>query len=176
MKSVELMLKHLCHPRVLQLLMGIFVLLILWNIVSSVRLFSTLDKEVQLKIEASTRADKHTKGAMAFQSTTNQSLFGDYVPRNIDAAGVRESLSNFKVVGVIFSEHEEDSKVLLQKQDGQEQFFSIGDTLSDGSIIKRITSEGVLLLRAGELERLSLPKEELRFQQNDKPLPLGDER
>lgn len=127
-----------------------------------------------MRIDASQRQDAHGHEA-ALQSTLNLALFGDYVPDHLDAAGVRQSMLNLKVVGVLFDEIEKDSQVLLQKPDGQEQFFRIGDTLSDGAVIKRITTEGVLVLHAGELERLSLPKEDLHFRDPAQPLSFGEE-
>lgn len=174
MKSVELIMKHASRPLVLQLMSAVFVVLLIWDWVSGIGLLSRLNHVVELKIVAS-KSQESEEHEATLQSTLNQPLFGEYVPSNLDAAGIRQSMSDLKVVGVLFSEDEEDSQVLLQKPDGQEQFFRIGDTLSDGSTIKRITTEGVLVLRAGELERLSLPKEELQFRAPGPGLPLGDD-
>ena len=174
MKSVELILKHASRPLVLQLFCAVFVVLMIWDWVSGISLFSQLNRDAQSRIVASKNqeSEAHESG---LQSTLNQALFGEYVPINLDAAGVRQSMLDLKVVGVLFALNENDSQVLLQKPDGHEQFFRVGDTLEDGSMIKRITNEGVLVLRAGELERLSLPKEELQFRTSGTPLPLGDE-
>ncbi len=174
MKSVELILKHASRPLVLQLICAAFVVLIAWDWGDGIRLFSRLNDSVQSRIEASKKQETGAHESV-LQSSINQSLFGEYVPNSLDAAGVRQSMLDLKVIGVLFALDEKDSQVLLQKPDGQEQFFRVGDTLSDGSMIKRITTEGVLLLRAGELERLSLPKEELQFRTAGTPLPLGDE-
>jgi general secretion pathway protein C len=174
MKSVELILKHASRPLLLQFLSAVFVVLMIWDWVSGIGLFSGLNHAVQSRILASKNQESGAHES-SLQSTLNQSLFGEYVPSSLDAAGVRQSMLDLKVVGVLFAVNEKDSQVLLQRPDGQEQFFRVGDTLSDGSMIKRITTEGVLVLRAGELERLSLPKEELQFRASGTPLPLGDE-
>lgn len=174
MKSIESILNHASRPLVLQFISALFVLLIIWNLVSGIRFFSNLNHSAQMRIDASQHQDARVQEEV-LQSALNQPLFGDYVPDNLDAAGIRQSMLNVKVVGVLFDTKEKESQVLLQKPDGQEQFYRIGDTLSDGSVIKRITTEGVLVLHAGELERLSLPKEALQFRDADKPLPLGDE-
>lgn len=174
MTSVELILKHASRPIVLQLLCVAFVVLITWDWGSGIRLFSRLNSSAQSRINASKEQESQVHES-TLQASVNQSLFGDYVPNSLNAAGVRQSMLDLKVVGVLFALNENDSQVLLQKPDGQEQFFRVGDALSDGSIIKRITTEGVLVLRAGELERLSLPKEELQFRTVGKPLPLGDD-
>lgn len=174
MKSVELIIKHASQPLVLQLISTVFVVLIIWDLALGVNLLSRLNR-----IVASDIATNQNQESKAHESTVdsvfNMPLFGEYVPVNLDAAGVRQSMLDLKVVGVIFAENEQDSQVLLQKPDGQEQFFRVGDALSDGSIIKRITTEGVLFLRAGELERLSLPKEELQFRTHGDSLRLGND-
>ena len=174
MKSFELILKHVSRPLVLQLICAVLVVLITWDWGAGIRLFSRLNDSAQSRIEDSKKQEA-VGHESTLQSSVNQSLFGEYVPNSLDAAGVRQSMLDLKVVGVLFALNENDSQVLLQKPDGQEQFFRVGDTLSDGSMIKRITTEGVLVLRAGELERLSLPKEELQFRTAGTPLPLGDE-
>lgn len=172
MKSVELIIKHASQPLVLQLISTVFVVLIIWDLASGVNLLSRLNRIVASDIAASQNQELKAHESTV-DSALNLPIFGEYVPVSLDAAGVRQSMLDLKVVGVIFAEDEQDSQVLLQKPDGQEQFFRVGDALSDGSIIKRITTEGVLFLRAGELERLSLPKEELQFRTPGNPLRLG---
>lgn len=174
MKSIELIRKHASRPLLLQLMSAILVMLMMWDWISGMRLLSRLNLDVQSRIMASENQDSHAH-ALTLQSTLNQPLFGEYVPSSLDAAGVRQSMLDLKVVGVLFAVNEKDSQVLLQKPNGQEQFFRVGDTLSDGSTIKRITTEGVLVLRAGELERLSLPKEELQFRSPGILRPLGEQ-
>lgn len=174
MKPVEWIMKHVSQPLVFQSMSAVFAVLLIWDWASGIGLFSRLNHEAEGRINISKNHDPRSHQA-ALQSTLNLPLFGDYLPGNLDAAGVRQSMLNLKVVGVLFSENEKDSQVLLQKPEGQEQFYRVDDRLPDGSTIKRITTEGVLILRAGELERLSLPKEELKFRKSDAPLPLGDD-
>lgn len=99
-----------------------------------------------------------------------QYFFGEYIPKAIDDAGVKESMLNVKVVGVLFAIPESDSQVILKIETGREQTFGIGDTVPGGAVIKRITNQGVLVERKGAIESLTLPKNELIFEAQAKPL------
>ena len=110
--------------------------------------------------------DKNHKGL-------TEPFFGKYIPKAIDDASVKESVLNVKVVGILFAAREEDSHVILKVASGHEQTFGVGDTVSGGAVIKRITAQGVLFERNGALESLSLPKNELIFDAQAKPL-IGD--
>lgn len=153
----------------LQLVSAGFLVLIAWEITSSIVLFSGLKQKIKL------HANTNQEDAVVLESKTmalalQHPIFGDYVPKNLDAAGIRQSMLNLTVVGVIFAAVEHDSQVLLQKPNGEELFFHVGEDVPGGGVIKRITAEGVLVLRDGVLERLSLPKEELNFEASAMPL------
>lgn len=91
-------------------------------------------------------------------------LFGVYVPKNLNDGDVKRSMLNLKVVGVMFAARESDSQVIIRNENGHEQLFRVGDHLAGGVLIKRITLDGVLVVHNGELESLSLPKNELIFE------------
>lgn len=152
-----------------------FVLLIICNIVDSVRLLPLLAHSVQQYENKVVAYDKVALTSHVQDRNSIRPLFGEYVPKNLNAADVQESMINFKVVGILYAEREEDSEVILQKPSGQEHFYHVGDKLPDDSLIKRITTEGVLILREGKLERLSLPKEGLQFDTVTKPIVLENE-
>lgn len=99
-----------------------------------------------------------------------QPFFGAFIPKSIDDAGVKESLLNVKVVGVLFAVPETDSEVILKLDERKEQTFRIGDVIAGQAVIKRITTQGVLVERKGQLESLTLPKNELIFEPRAKPL------
>lgn len=160
--------KMVSNRKLFQFGCAIFAGLIVWQIVSGARLFSDLNQAVQ-QYELNEKRKKTSK-VIQPTATLNTPLFGDYVPRNLNAAAVRPSMLNFTVVGVLLSENEEDSQVLLRKSNGQEEFFTVGDELPGGVIIKRVTSDGVIVLHDGVLERLSLPKDELNFDAPVEPM------
>ena len=97
-------------------------------------------------------------------------FFGKYVPNNLNAADVKQSLLNLKVVGIMLAKPEKDSQVILHTAGGRDQTFRVGDTLPGGVIIKQITADAVFVERKGELASLSFPKNELIFDAPAKPL------
>ena len=159
-------------PLVLQLICVGLTMLLIWEITSGVGLLSKLNKEVQL--HTSHIHNKTTDGGVSL--TIPHPLFGEYVPSNLDAAGVRQSMLNIKVIGILFAANESESQVILQKENGQEHFFRVGDELPGGGVIKRITRDGVLVLREGELERLNLPIDELNFEASSPPLSFENKK
>ncbi|MFA6302423.1 MAG: type II secretion system protein N [Legionella sp.] len=100
----------------------------------------------------------------------NSSLFGAYVPDNLNENSVKKSMLNITVVGILYSNKDKDSQVLLRSANGQEKMYKIGDILPGGVKIERITAGGVLVERNGNLESLSLPKNDLIFEPVPKPL------
>ena len=161
--------KIACRPLCVQLIGAGFIVLIVWEFISGVVFFSHLNQLVLLH-ENTARESAVVMEQNETPSLLNDRLFGDYVPKNLDAAGIRQSTLNLIVVGVVLAASEKDSQVILQKPNGDERFFHIGDELPGGGTIKRITVEGVLVWRDGVLERLNLPKEELNFEPPAKPL------
>lgn len=100
----------------------------------------------------------------------SRDLFGIYVPINLSDAVIKQSMLDIQVVGILFSEKESESQVVLRVGGGKEEYYVLGDSLPGGAVIKRISSEGVVVLHNGALESLSLPKNELIFEQPAKPL------
>ena len=157
------------RPLVLKFVCAGFLLLIIWEVVYGFVFFRNLNQVIQPHVNNSQNKTAIVKQDLK-SSRQNYRYFGDYVPKNIDAGGVRQSQLNLIVVGVISATDEKDSLVILQKPNGDELFFHVGDELPGGGVVKRITSKGVLVARDGELERLSLPQEELNFEAPAKPL------
>jgi general secretion pathway protein C len=143
-------------------------LLILWQVIAGVILFWHTTQHVNQQ-ETVPYIPQDTN-----QETQNQGLrtafFGEFVPRTIDDGNVKQSMLNLNIVGIIFAEKEDNSEVIIQSATGEQKAFGVGDTLPGGVVIKRITSEGVLVSRNGTLESLSFPKVELNFEQPAEPL------
>ncbi|KGP64134.1 general secretion pathway protein GspC [Legionella norrlandica] len=100
----------------------------------------------------------------------NASLFGVYVPADLNEDNVKESLLNVTLVGILFADKMEESQVIIRSASGEEKTYNIGDKIPGGAIIKRIMPSGVLVERNGTLESLSLPKNDLTFEPIAKPL------
>ncbi len=104
----------------------------------------------------------------------NTPFFGEYVPKNIHDAGVMQSTLNLKLLGILFSTVEKAAQVIILTPEGQQRIFHVGDSLPEGATLKRITRDGVLILRNGQLERLSLPQNPLLFEEPARPLQLSE--
>ncbi|MDF1684224.1 MAG: type II secretion system protein N [Legionellaceae bacterium] len=99
-------------------------------------------------------------------------LFGTYTPDGVEGGGIEQSKLNASIIGILYSSDEKASQVLLDVPGHANQVFSVGDTIPGGAKIKRITPEGILLMRSGKMESLSLPKKKLDFA--PPPQPMGE--
>lgn len=97
-------------------------------------------------------------------------LFGDYMPVNMTDESIRQSMLDVEIVGILYSTDPGASQVLLRAGGGEEKTYLVGDALPGGAKIKRIGHNGIVVLHNGTLESLSLPKNELRFEEPAKPL------
>ncbi len=97
-------------------------------------------------------------------------LFGSYIPTNLSTTGIKQSMLNAQVMGIMFADNEKDSQVIIRLDGGEEHSYFIGDALPSGAIIKRITKKSIIVLHHGVLESLSLPDNKLTFDAPAKPL------
>lgn len=159
----------LSRPIVPQSLCLILVLLLIWNMASGFYSIFSLDKVISVRHDKLTDVDIKTKLDLSTASL-NTPFFGDYVPQNLSDGGVKQSMLDLTVVGIMFDKSELASHVIIRMSGGLEQTFNKGDKLPGGAVIKRITPDGVLIGRNGTLESLSLPKNALIFDAPAKPL------
>jgi type II secretory pathway component PulC len=97
-------------------------------------------------------------------------LFGNYIPKSNDKNAIPQTLLNIKLVGVLKASQKRFSQVTIQIAGGKEKNYSLGDILPSGAKIIRIYDDGALLLRNGQVERLSLPIPPLPKANQTKPL------
>lgn len=113
------------------------------------------------------------------QSTMQKSLripvFGDYIPKALVDIDVKPSGLNLILVGIIFSPNTQASQAIIAVPGNQTHIFSVGNSVPGGAKIKQITPDGVVLENEGELESLSLPKNELIFEPLPEPLKQNSE-
>jgi general secretion pathway protein C len=96
-------------------------------------------------------------------------LFGVYTPGLSDAE-IKQSTLDLQIVGIMYSPDNQESQVIIRASGGSEQTYIIGDKLPGGAKIKRISKKGIVVLYNGSLESLSLPQNELLFDEPAKPL------
>ncbi|MCH9757149.1 MAG: general secretion pathway protein GspC [Gammaproteobacteria bacterium] len=138
------------------------VLLIVLEWISGIRSGFQLDKRTT-PLELPVLKKVSVAPAMKEHLAIKAAFFGDYVPNDVGAIGVKRSSLNISVVGIVFAADEKTSHVMLELPGNQVKMFGVGDEIPGGGVIKRITPDGVLLMRDGIMESLSLPKNELLF-------------
>ena len=97
-------------------------------------------------------------------------LFGVYVSKDLNEKDIKKSVLNVTLVGVLLASKEKYSQVIIRSVQGQEKIYKLGDEIPGGAAIKRIMANSVWVERDGQLESLSLPKNNLTFEPVAKPL------
>lgn len=157
----ELLLK----PVVLQIACFFLLGLIVWQITAGVlAVYQYHSRNGPVMVEKKPEKPRQTVS----ESMLNRPLFGEYIPENLGE--IQQSILNLQVVGIIFADQEEQSQVIIRLANEEEVLFKVNDTLPGGAVIKKITKDGVLVLRNGILESLSFPKNELIFEPPAKAL------
>lgn len=159
----------LSRPIVAQSICVVLTGILIWQISSGVVSIFSLDKAMSVRHDQLIATKNEAKqGSLTIG--LNTAFFGDYVPKNINEADVKQSMLDLTVVGIMFADSEEASHVIIRTAGGRERTFSVGDSLPGGAVIKRITTDGVFIKRNGSIESLSLPKSALTFEAPAKPL------
>jgi general secretion pathway protein C len=103
-------------------------------------------------------------------SLSQSSLFGVYVSNDVDGDDVKKSTLNITLVGILLEHVPDQSQVIIRSSSGEERNYKVNDKIPGGALIKRIMSGGILVEHEGNLERVSLQKNELIFEPVAKPL------
>lgn len=104
------------------------------------------------------------------QYILKSSLFGVYVPNDIDGSDVKKSMLDVTLVGILFANIVDESQVIIKASNDEEKTYKVGDSVPGGAVIKKIMANGVLVEHNGALESLSLPKAEITYEPQAKPL------
>jgi general secretion pathway protein C len=145
----------------------LFIFAIFWNMVS---LFFN-DSSTQMSVIQTSEQIKPQKINM--QQSLHAPLFGVYVPNPKDA-NVAVSKLSYVVVGIMYAEDARESQVVLRNETGFDVIYRQNDFIKPGLQLKAIQPDGVIILNRGQLERLSLPKNDLRFDQPPAPLMMKE--
>lgn len=122
------------------------------------------------KIDVIPKPPSPTEQSQTDDKIIYSSLFGDYVPVDLNEADIKQSMLNVELVGILLADNMEDSQVIIRDAGGEEHNYRIGDPISGGAVIKRIMVDAVVVEHDGSLERLNLIKDELTFEPAAKPL------
>ena len=164
----------LLRPIFPQLICLLLTILLVLEIATGVHSFFSLEKAMSVRHDQPMETTSGVKKD-SMNTALKTTLFGEYVPQSIVDADVKKSILRVKVVGIMFANTESLSHVIIRSAGGREQTFGVGDSLPGGGVIKRITSDGVLIWRDGSLESLSLPKSALTFEAPSRPLGSSNE-
>jgi len=135
----------------------------------NLRAIDNLINEVQIE-----KDEKKIINSKLLSDNLGINFFGTYVPKNINDLDIKQSTLNIKIVGILFANDDKFSQVIINTPDKKDQILGVGDTISNGAVIKKITKDGILIEWKGALERINLAKDVLIFDAPIKPLRISD--
>lgn len=160
-------------PIIAKSLCWLFLVFILFKILKCVYDVKLIYSEPKVNFSSPNLIDG-TSNRESIKKSLNFEIFGKYIPKQLGDANIRPSILDLKVIGVMFSENEKKSQVLIRFANGFERIFNIGDVIPGGGKIVHIYTDGIIVNRDGDLERLNLPKDELVFDKLSETLNKND--
>lgn len=153
---VEVFHSKLIPPIIISILAFFLFIKEITNYIKSTKKMVAVEKPLAVKIN---KENLNTQSPLF-----KVHLFGHYIPVDLSVRKIKQSVLDVQVVGILFSNEASQNKVILRWRDGQENTYSVGDTLLDGVVVKKILANEIVVLHQGALESLSLPKNPLNFQ------------
>ena len=145
-----------------KILAGTLALLLVfeWGLgVRTARQLERVTEPRELPILKAPEPVKHVKQHQAVRVD----FFGKYTPHAVVNAGGERSKINVSIIGILYASDENASQVLIDVPGHDNKVFKVGDTLPGGAMIKRISPEGIVVMRGESMENLSLPTNQLNF-------------
>lgn len=143
----------------------LFSLLIIYEIYSVIFFQQQIQASAEKSLNLPVAAHESTEG-----QTIRYDFFGEYIPSDMRASNIKKSMLNVKLVGIFYAANLDESEVLIESAGGDVRVYRLNHKIPGGAVLKSIMFDAVLVEREGELERLSLPKQELMFEPVAKPL------
>ncbi len=121
------------------------------------------DKQADLpSSSAETDTQKPATKTYSARNINQWHLFGQAQQQQSRTAPVPitapETRLNLKLNGIIASDGKNTAGAIIEKSAGKQEYFSIGDSISNGVSLKEVYKDRVILSRNNRLETLSLPK------------------
>ena len=101
-------------------------------------------------------------------------LFGDYISNINDGTKIPDTVLNLTLIGILKSSIAKDSQALIKVGNNDEKLYLINESLPGGATLVRILDSEVFLKRNGQIERLTLPKDQLDQKGFQEPLKFED--
>lgn len=160
----------LWRPISAQIILGITACLLGYELLSGTVAYYQIAKELrQSPADGMARRGTGTQPSSVLKQL-NIPIFGDYIPKALVDLNVKPSGLDLTLVGIVFSKDPKQSMAIISAPGNQVQHFFLGDWVPGQAKINQITPDGVVLEREGQLESLSLPKDELDFESPPSPL------
>lgn len=163
--SLERVIEVFQQPRVARAISFILVLVFVSAaLVTANNLKKTFwDKQTDLpSSSAKTGTQKPATKAYSARNINQWHLFGQAQKQQSKTAPAPitapETRLNLKLNGIIASDGENTAGAIIEKSAGKQEYFVLGDTISNGVTLKEVYKDRVILSRNGRLETLSLPK------------------
>ena len=146
-------LKYLfLHPLLIKIFCMVLSLAIIYEIVCGITMDLMIHK---LTVLPMTRKISTTTTSV-FPQNLRGDLFGPFADNNLHNIGT--SLLKIGLVGLVFSNNAQESEVIVHTASGRDRVYRIGDEISSGVHIEKITKNGMIINRDGHLESILLPK------------------
>ena len=168
---IEKFKDFLRHPYTPKWLTCIMIIILIWQCVLIITMMKTKPNSSVSSKSLQAPNNRHN----APISNEPLELFGIYISSVDNGASIKKSMLNFKVVGTLFSDNSLASQVIIQLPSKKEHLFQEGDLLPGGIELKQITSDYIVVLHDGVLERINLPKQTLNFITDLKPMNVNDD-
>ncbi|MDH5436313.1 MAG: hypothetical protein OEX83_06090 [Gammaproteobacteria bacterium] len=163
--TLERMIGSLLQPRIARAISSVLVLILASAcLVIANDLKKTFwNKQTDLVTSSETSPEKTAPTKTQSANTINQLyLFGQATQQQPTATPTPitapETRLNLKLNGIISSDGENTAGAIIEKSAGKQEYFSLGDTISNGVTLKEVYKDRIILSRNGRLETLSLPK------------------
>ncbi len=160
----------LLRPMTAQIIFLLVAAMLGYELISGVTTYYRVHSDLKIATVHSGVHHTSVKTQSAMQKTLRVPVFGEYIPKALVDLDVKPSGLDLSLVGIVFSSTSKESQVIINSPGNPTQTFSTGDLVPGGAKIKQITPDGVVLEHDGELESLSLPKNELIFEPVPEPL------
>jgi general secretion pathway protein C len=146
-----ILLKHFT-PRVL---CGVLGLLIVAELMFGLKTYFT---EEAIQIPARSVPNLALIVPIPREEILKMPLFGEFLPEDLAGVELKNSTLHLKLLGVLFSEDEQKSAVIIELSGGEQRIYHVGDTLPGGAVVQRINPDEIYVSRNGGVEYLFLPE------------------
>ncbi len=151
--DVKSILSKSVTPKLLSAFLSVAILI---ELMSGLKFY--VNQESYAPPEKSRPASINTIVSIPRNKVVSAPLFGAFLPEDLSGVALKNSTLHVKLLGVILSDNENESEVILGLTNGEQRIYHVGDTVPGGAVIKRINRDEVYVAHDGAVEYLFLPE------------------